>query len=124
MPYIFMLIKSLRPARISKREDRFVWVIDSDSDFFWQRLVLEAKYSLLVEIVTPKGPMSKTPIHSSNLGGTARNPFYLIQEIRIPASRAITFVLHNTLSKGREWNQVQIALIGEKEFRASQVTGH
>jgi hypothetical protein len=116
MPYIFGAHKALRPARLSKREDRFVWVVDSDCDFFWQRLVLDAKYPLLVEIVTPKGPISKTPLHSYNIGGTARNPFYLLQEVQIPASRTITFVLHNTLSKGREWNQVQIALIGEKEF--------
>ena len=113
MPYIYFVSAALRPARKSRRIDSLTLRIDLNGDFMWDSISITCTHDFLIEMETPAGPISKTPLRASNLG-MGENPFRLGMTVQLPKGYEMSMRAQNCLTDSRKWNFIDIMLGGTK----------
>ncbi len=111
--YTYFVSASVRAARISKRVDRLELQIGDDGDFLWEQMQINSVYDFLIQIWLPKGPISKHPLHSFNLGSPVL-PFTVFPGVLLPRKYHLAIDVQNVLSIDRKWNRIELAFHGRK----------
>jgi hypothetical protein len=114
--FMYILSESLRPARTTGRIDRLKLVIDNDSDFECRFLQFSQVHDYFLRCNHPEmGVFSEAKVRIDHVWGPGF-PIPLHKPLVLKRKEIIEFEIENSLSKGRNWNKIQIAFQGYKVF--------